>query len=77
MQIDLSTVQDVSGLVTQGRGDGGWWVKGYAVRVSDDGESWKEVACGRIFDANSDMNTKVINMFPAPVKGRYVRIYPM
>jgi hypothetical protein len=77
MQIDLSTVQDISGLVTQGRGDGGWWVKGYAVRVSDDGESWKEVACGRIFDANSDMNTKVINMFQDPVKGRYVRIYPM
>lgn len=77
MQIDLSRVQDIAGLVTQGRGDGGWWVKGYAVRVSDDGDSWKEVACGRIFDANTDMNTKVKNMFPDPVKGRYVRIYPM
>ena len=37
----------------------------------------QEVACGRIFDANTDMNTKVKNMFPDPVKGRYVRIYPM
>jgi len=77
MQLDLGKVQDVAGLVTQGRGDGGWWVKGYAVRVSDDQSSWKEVACGRVFDANRDMNTKVKNLFPDPVKARYVRIYPM
>ena len=77
MQLDLGKSLDVAGLVTQGRGDGGWWVKGYAVRVSDDGEAWKEVACGRIFDANTDMNTKVKNLFPEPVKARYVRIYPM
>jgi len=41
MQIDLEKVQDVAGLVTQGRGDGGWWVKGYSVRVSDDDDTWK------------------------------------
>jgi hypothetical protein len=77
MQLDLGSVQNVAGIVSQGRGDGGWWVTAYSVRVSEDGDSWHEVACGQTFQANTDMNTQVKNVFSAPVKARYVRIFPM
>ena len=46
------------------------------IQVSEDGDQWKEVHCGRVFDANSDKNTKVKNLFDVPVKGRWVRIFP-
>nr|XP_039255341.1 lactadherin-like [Styela clava] len=31
----------------------------------------------KVFQANSDRSTKVVNRFPKPVKTRFVRIYPM
>ena len=45
-------------------------------QVSEDGELWKEVHCGRVFDANVNQNSKVKNLFDFPVKGRWVRILP-
>jgi hypothetical protein len=46
------------------------------VQVSEDGDLWKEVHCGRVFDGNDDRNTKVKNLFDYPVKARWVRILP-
>jgi hypothetical protein len=76
LQIDSGTIQALAGVVTQGRGDAGWWTTSFAVRVSENGDDWMDVACGRWFQANTDMNTKVLNLFPMPVKSRFVRIYP-
>eukprot|EP00960_Hanusia_phi_P074325 768213-Hanusia_phi.AAC.3 len=76
-QLDSGKVQSIAGVVSQGRAYGNWWVTAYAVKVSEDGERWTEVACGKIFEGNTDSNTKVQNLFPFPVKARYVRIYPM
>ncbi len=44
--------------------------------MSEDGDLWKEVHCGRIFEANTDQNTKVKNKFDFPVTARWVRIFP-
>ncbi len=44
--------------------------------MSENGDDWTEVACGRWFQANTDMHTKVLNTFPEPLKARFVRIYP-
>ena len=46
------------------------------VQVSSDRKAWKEVECGRTYTANSDMFSKVINMFDKPVLASYVRILP-
>jgi hypothetical protein len=42
--------------------------------VSEDGASWQQVACGRVFEANTDWNSKVENLFPEPIRTRYVRL---
>ena len=76
LQLDTGAVQALAGVVTQGRGDAGWWTTSFAVKVSENGDDWTEVACGRWFQANTDMNTKVLNPFPEPVSARFVRIYP-
>ena len=46
------------------------------MQVSSDRKSWKDVECGKTFTANSDMYTKVINMFDNPVLASYVRLVP-
>jgi len=76
LQMDLGKTRSVAGIVSQGRSDYWQWVTTYRVKVSDDEEEWKDIECGRIFDANSDRNTQVKNIFDAPVRARYVRIYP-
>ena len=76
LQLDTGSVQAIAGVVTQGRGDAGWWTTSFAVKVSENGDDWTEVACGRWFQANTDMQTKVMNPFPQPVRARFVRIYP-
>jgi len=77
LQIDLKLKQDVVGVVTQGRYNVNQWVQTYKVSVSDDGKDFTEVECGRIFDGNTDYNSKVRNYFMAPVKARYIRVHPV
>jgi hypothetical protein len=77
LQIDLEEKKDVVGVATQGRTWGNQWVTTYKVSVSDDGKDFTEVECGRIFDGNTDSNTKVRNYFTTPVKARYIRVHPM
>jgi hypothetical protein len=45
-------------------------------QVSKDRKKWKDIECGRTFTANSDMFSKVTNMFDNPVLATYVRILP-
>ncbi|EKX33787.1 hypothetical protein GUITHDRAFT_81119, partial [Guillardia theta CCMP2712] len=77
MQIDGGEVQSIAGVVVQGRHDMDQRVTLFDVEISDDGQKWVEVECGRIFDGNSDRDTKVFAVFTSPVLGRFVRIYPL
>jgi hypothetical protein len=74
LQLDTGSVQNIQGIVTQGRRNADQWVTTYRVMVSDDDKEWRHVECGRIFDGNTDRETRVRNLFNQPVKARYVRI---
>jgi len=69
-----------TGVITQGRapdfGTYNQWVTSFQVDVSSDGVNWTAVDGGNTFTANTDMNTKVENMFKKPVKGQALRIKP-
>jgi hypothetical protein len=77
MQIDLGVAQTVAGVVTQGRKDDEQWVTSFKVTASVDGKDWRDVGCGRQFEANTNRNAKRQNLFTRPVHAQYVRIYPM
>jgi len=76
MELEIGEEVSVSGIITQGRSNVGQWVTAYKVQVSKDRKTWKDVECGRTFTANSDMFSKVTNMFDNPVLATYVRILP-
>ncbi|EKX33786.1 hypothetical protein GUITHDRAFT_81139 [Guillardia theta CCMP2712] len=76
MQLDAGDVTSIAGIVTQGR-PGQQRVKQFTVKYSIDGETWFDVECGRIFVGNNDADTRVISKFSAPVKAKYVRIFPL
>lgn len=76
LQMNLAEEKTVVGIVTQGRGDAGWWTNTYVVKVSTNGETWTDVECGRIFDANTNNYGQVERAFTRPVRAKYVRIYP-
>ena len=76
LQIDTGVVQDITGVVTQGRQNGWGWAKTIKVMVSDDGLKWTDVQCGSVLNANTDRHTLVKNFFDVPVRGRFVRIFP-
>ncbi|KAJ1490398.1 hypothetical protein T484DRAFT_3342484 [Baffinella frigidus] len=69
MQIDTGMVQSIVGVITQGRKDAEEWVTSFTVKVSSDGSEWHEVGCSREFDANSNRNAKLKNLFDHPVSG--------
>jgi hypothetical protein len=65
LQIDTGDVQTIMGVITQGSRVH-YWVTSFRVQVSDDKNSWKDVECGRIFDGNTDQNTKLATYFDKP-----------
>eukprot|EP01043_Picozoa_sp_COSAG02_P070108 COSAG02_NODE_12285_length_1571_cov_12.119809_1_plen_295_part_10 len=77
VQMDLGVGRSVSGIVSQGRGDGhdgNQWVTTYKVQYSVDGVSFEEI--DGTFSANTDQTTKVTNNLADSVIARYVRILP-
>jgi hypothetical protein len=71
---DLKTWVSVE---TQGRGGAyDQWVTRYMVQYTVNGRRWFAVDQGRVFNANSDMNTKIRNYFDKPVTARAIRICP-
>ena len=77
MQIDTGSLQTIAGVVTQGHRNAGQWVTSFIVKVSADGQQWKDVECQRRWPGNKDQRSKVKTYFPEPVVARYVRLYPM
>ena len=63
-------------IVTQGRGDYDQWVTTLKVFYTNNGKTWEQVDGGKIFNANTDRNSKVIIRFGLPVYARALRIYP-
>ena len=47
------------------------------VEYTNDGETWYAVDDGKIFNGNSDRNTKVTNMFDSPVTAITLKIRPV
>lgn len=81
IMVDLGKIRPVTGVVTQGRYNSGYWTKQYQVEHSRNGVNFTDVkkadGSEMVFSANTDQHTKVVNRFPNPVNTRFVRIYPM
>ncbi|CAH8519996.1 unnamed protein product [Schistosoma turkestanicum] len=79
LQIDLGVQALVTGIMTQGRGDGSEWVTSFMVSYSDDAMHWKFVtdqyANQKIFEGNSDSYSVKHNYFDEPIRARYVKIH--
>ena len=76
LQLDIGSIQDVAGIVTQGYAGNNWFARTVSVMVSIDQKAWTDVACGMNFKANVDGSSKVNIMFPEIVQARYVRSLP-
>ena len=61
-------------MIIQGRGDYDQWVTKVKISYSLDGKTWKYVDNGKVFDASTDVNTKVRIKFGTPVRARTLRI---
>jgi len=75
-QMDNGKIADIVGVAIKGRKDCcDQWVKTFKVKYYDAG-TWKDVDGGATFTGNKDRDTQVEVKFAAPVKTRYIRIYP-
>jgi len=74
-QMDNGKIADIVGVAIKGRKDHDQWVKTFKVKYYDAG-TWKDVDGGATFTGNTDRDTQVEVKFAAPVKTRYIRIYP-
>jgi hypothetical protein len=76
LQLDIGSIQDVAGIVTQGYAGYNWFTRTLSVAVSIDQKAWTDVACGLNFKANVDGSSKVNILFPNVIQARYIRILP-
>lgn len=80
IQVDLLTSQQVTGIITQGRGSGApqQWVTSYKILHGNDkyNLSVLSIRGGNeiVFQGNTDRHSKVTNMFPEPINARFVRL---
>merc|ERR1719410_2234958 len=75
--MDVGSVKEVAGVVTQARRDSSQWVTFYTVQVSSNGNNFEDVDGGKVFSANkaSDKaDSKVENKFMRTVLARFVKI---
>ena len=78
MQMDLSVVKEITGVITQGRSSSyESYVKEYTVMVSDDGSMFNHVVTlggqPQLFIAGPS-DTKITAAFDGPVKARFLRL---
>ena len=70
--MDVGSVMQIRGVVTQGRTTNDQYVKSYKVQVSLNGTSWKYVDGGKVFAANTGSNNNYKdNKFQAAINARY------
>ncbi|XP_033114724.1 lactadherin-like, partial [Anneissia japonica] len=78
IQVEFSSPLWVTGLITQGRGDYPQWVRSYEVHYSLDGDTFTTImdaGAVAVFNANSDHDTAVTNMFPSRVRAKFIQIH--
>jgi len=79
LQVDLGLASKVTGLMTQGRGDGIEWVSTYLVSYSLDAFHWQYVSDQygnqKIFDGNSNSYTVKLSYLDKPFLARYVKFH--
>ncbi|KAL9955598.1 hypothetical protein ACROYT_G036941 [Oculina patagonica] len=79
-QVDFGNFAKVTGLATQGRQDGGWWVKTYSLSFGYEGvffEDYKENDVKKVFNGNTDRYTVVSHDLENPIIAKFVRINPI
>ena len=78
--LDLLAAEVVAGVVTQGRGVHGQFVRQIKVVTSVDGTEFKFIAnddgSHKVFTANHDVDSKVFNKFDTEIRARFVRVHP-
>jgi len=72
IQVDLGSVKNVFGILTQGRGDCEQWVTAYTLQWSVDGTSFTKIGD---FGGNVDKNTVNLQTIN-PIKARFIRLLP-
>nr|XP_039256811.1 lactadherin-like isoform X1 [Styela clava] len=80
IQVDLGEPKFVAGVITQGRPIHGEWVKTFRAKCGSSISSLRHITengNAKIFNGNTDMDTKVINLFPSPMTCRYIRLEPL
>ncbi|XP_042272500.1 retinoschisin 1a [Thunnus thynnus] len=82
LQIDLTEVMVVSGILTQGRCDADEWITKYSVQYRTDSQlNWiyykDQTGNNRVFYGNSDRSSSVQNLLRPPIVARYIRILPL
>ncbi|XP_075914494.1 putative carboxypeptidase X1, partial [Petromyzon marinus] len=77
LQVDAGRLVTFTGLITQGRASiwSSHWVTSFKVQLSNDSVTWD--SCGKIFQGNSDQDTPVLNLLPAPTPARFLRLLPV
>ncbi|XP_071811529.1 uncharacterized protein [Apostichopus japonicus] len=79
-QVDLGASHAITGIETQGDHNELNWVRTYTLEVSMDGSHWSCVfgSDGRVkvFNANIDSDTIVVNVMNPFIRTRYIRIVP-
>ncbi|XP_021262077.1 coagulation factor VIII isoform X1 [Numida meleagris] len=81
LQVDFEATKKVTGIITQGAKAvfTHMFVKEFAVSSSQDGVHWSPILHDgkeKIFRANQDYTTTVLNSLEPPLFARYVRIHP-
>ncbi|KAL9955596.1 hypothetical protein ACROYT_G036938 [Oculina patagonica] len=79
-QVDFGSFTKVTGLATQGRQDGDWWVLSYSLSFSYDGvffEDYKENNLTKVFAGNTDRYSIVSHDLKNPIITKFIRINPI
>ncbi|XP_077973354.1 lactadherin-like isoform X2 [Styela clava] len=77
--VDLGKPTMVGGVISQGRHDHDQWIKTFTISCGYSSSTLKLIqdsGSTKVFTANRDRDTKVINMFPNPISCRYIRVNP-
>eukprot|EP00058_Branchiostoma_floridae_P027369 XP_002612860.1 hypothetical protein BRAFLDRAFT_67190 [Branchiostoma floridae] len=78
LQVDLSTITRVTGIIIQGNPTGGTWVTLFRLQYSTDGTTWTTYVDSdglqKTFQGSADRNTPITNILETPIDTRYVRI---
>ncbi|XP_064477173.1 lactadherin-like [Ornithodoros turicata] len=79
IQLDLGVAAKVTGLLTQGRGDGQEWVTSFWLAYSMDAFHWKYVIDSngnrKAFRGNVDSHGMALSYLDPPVRARFLRLH--